>query len=206
MRLLWRVVRELHADAAWGCLPAALLGWLAADLAGGIAHWLCDRYGSERTPILGSLLIRPFRQHHCDPLAMTRHGFLELWGNNALVIAPLLAGAALRKLPLEPVAPATVARDVALLAFALAVLATNAIHRWAHLLEVPRAVAWLQQRGLLLSPAEHARHHVGPHDRAYCVTSGWCNAPLERLGLFRRLERALARLRLHPDRAGTGVA
>ena len=206
VRLLWRVVRGLGPDAAWWCLPAALLGWLTADLVSGIAHWLCDRYGSERTPLLGSALIRSFREHHADPLAMTRHGFLELCGNNALVMVPVLAAAAQRELPLARGAPAGLALDVCVLVFGLAIFATNAIHRWAHLSDAPRPVAWLQRHRVLLSPAEHARHHVGAHDRAYCVTSGWCNAPLDRLRLFRRLERGLARVGLYPAGGGTGVA
>lgn len=188
------------------CLPAAVLGWLGADLASGIAHWLCDRYGSERTPLLGPVLIRPFREHHADPLAMTRHGFLELCGNNALAVAPVLAAAALGDPPSEAALPLGLLLDVSVLVFGLAILATNAIHRWAHLPEAPRGVAWLQRHRVLLSPAAHARHHAAAHDGAYCVTSGWCNAPLDRLRLFRRLERGLARLGLQPDGVGPDVA
>ncbi len=177
---------------AWWPLLAASVwaGVCAADLATGATHWLFDSFFEETTPWLGPAFVRPFREHHRDPSAIVRHGFLEVSGNNALALAPLLwlSIPAARDFGLELASSAG-------LSFALAGVAaafvTNQIHRWAHAERAPRPVRWLQRRRWILSPGEHARHHAGAHDCAYCVTTGWLNAPLDRLGAFRGLEAAL---------------
>jgi plasmanylethanolamine desaturase len=65
---------------------------------------------------------------------------------------------------------------------------TNQIHQWAHLPHPPALVRALQQCGVLLGRTEHAAHHARPYDRQYCITTGWCNRPLDAIGFFRRLE------------------
>lgn len=42
--------------------------------------------------------------------------------------------------------------------------------------------------------AEHATHHARPYDAHYCITTGWCNRPIEALGLFRWIEAGVTRL------------
>jgi hypothetical protein len=56
---------------------------------------------------------------------------------------------------------------------------------------------------VILSPERHAKHHTPPHDGHFCITSGWLSEPLDRIGLFRALERIVAALRpslLHRER------
>jgi ubiquitin-conjugating enzyme E2 variant len=169
---------------------AAHAGVCAADLATGATHWCFDRFFDETTPGVGPAFVRPFRAHHLDPAAIVRHGFLEVSGNNALALTPLLWGC----LSSAPAFGTGLARTT-WLTFALAGIATafvsNQAHRWAHAASAPRAVRWLQRRGILLSPEAHARHHRGAHDRAYCVATGWMNPFVDGLGVFRALERAL---------------
>ncbi len=173
-------------------LPALLagvgVGLVLADLATGLVHWLGDRCFSEETPVLGAVLIRPFREHHVDPQAITRHGVFEVMGNNALVTLPLVALTAHQ----APALGSGLALTFAVSAgWTLAVVAvvSNPIHRWAHMRRVPRSVAWLQRRGLILSPIHHARHHRGPHDVCYCVATGWMNPWLDRTGWLRERTR-----------------
>jgi ubiquitin-conjugating enzyme E2 variant len=181
----------------WGwaaLLLAAPLGYVLADFLSGCAHWFCDRFFEERTPVIGALLIAPFREHHADPQAITRHGFLELNGNSALALAPLAAwlwwsGDALGEGFGGMLARATVVFG------ALALVATNQLHRWAHEAAPPRVVRWLQGRGLILRPEQHARHHRPPHEGAYCITAGWLNAPLDRVRFFARCESAVRGLK-----------
>jgi ubiquitin-conjugating enzyme E2 variant len=118
---------------AWwpGLVLAGLAGVCAADLATGAAHWLFDRCFGESTPGVGPAFVRPFREHHRDPTAIVGHGFLEVSGNNALALSPLLwlcAGLA-RDFGRDPAASAW-------LAFGLVAIVTafvsNQIHRWAH--------------------------------------------------------------------------
>jgi ubiquitin-conjugating enzyme E2 variant len=183
---------DTAAPAAWwpALALAALAGVCAADLATGAAHWLFDGFFDESTPGLGPAFVRPFREHHRDPAAIVRHGFLEVSGNNALALSPLLWLAA----PLAGGFGHAFATSAGL-AFGLAAIAaafvSNQIHRWAHAERVPHAVRWLQRRRWILSPEAHARHHVGAHDRAYCVATGWMNPLADGLGLFRALERVL---------------
>lgn len=185
-----RLAVATSAGGTWWVLVPALLGAaLCADLVSGVVHWTCDRFFSERTPLLGAMLIRPFREHHRDPLAITRHGFFELCGNNALaVVVPVL-------LLVVAGPPRTGARAIGghafVLFFAASVFATNLFHKWAHAGQIGRLAVWLQASGLILSPAAHARHHAGDFSRGYCVTTGWMNRPLDALRLLPRCEAAL---------------
>jgi ubiquitin-conjugating enzyme E2 variant len=65
---------------------------------------------------------------------------------------------------------------------------TNQIHYWAHMERPPALVAWLQRRRLILSPEHHRVHHASPFATHYCITTGWCNPLLARLGWWRMLE------------------
>lgn len=188
-----RLGRALLAGAPWsGLLPAFAVAVLAADLVSGVVHWIGDRFFDERTPVLGAMLIRPFREHHRDPLAITRHGFFELCGNNALaVLLPVL----LLVLHGGPSPDAwSITGHAFVLFFAAAVFATNQFHKWAHATQSARPVRWLQASGSILSPAAHARHHRDDFSRGYCVTTGWMNAPLDALRVLPRCEAALRRL------------
>lgn len=177
---------------AWLLAVAALFGWLIADFLSGLAHWALDTWGSVRTPWLGPGFIRPFREHHRDEHAITTHDFIETNGASCLACLPLLIAATL--LPLT--GDAAVALQSLLLATALGVLATNQCHKWAHTApkHLSPAVRLAQRLRLVLPPAMHRRHHTPPFDSHYCTASGWLNAPLEAIGFFRCLERAIARL------------
>lgn len=181
-----------HATAADGLrlLAAAGLGLLAADLASGIVHWACDTWGSINTPLLGRAFLRPFREHHVDALAITRHDFIETNGNNCLVALPVTALALLP--PLGAEAPGGTFLAAFLLSLGLATMATNQIHKWAHQAAPPRLVATLQRWRLLLPAAHHAAHHRPPYATDYCITLGWLDAPLRAIDFFGRLERAIA--------------
>jgi len=158
---------------------AALCGWLLADLFSGLVHWALDSFGSVRTPVVGPAFIRPFREHHADPLAITRHDFVEINGSNCLACSPLLVGAS--GMPLE--AAILVGAQAVMLFTALGVLATNQCHKWAHMepARVPALVRWAQRAGLVLSPEHHQLHHSAPFDSHFCTSNGWLNASLDRL-------------------------
>jgi len=182
--LAGRLGRALVEPRALALVLAGIpLGWLAADLLSGIVHWFCDRFFEETSPVIGRVLIAPFREHHRDPLAMTRHGFLELTGNSCFGLLPVLLAVAAGR--------GGIVADAAIVAGAVAVGATNFFHKWAHAGDVPPAVAWLQARRLILPPAHHADHHREDHAGRYCVTAGWLNGLVDGLGVFRRLERWL---------------
>jgi ubiquitin-conjugating enzyme E2 variant len=184
-------LRTSRAPEQWLVLVAALpAGYGLADLCSGLVHWFGDTFFEEDTPVLGALFIAPFREHHRDPLALTRHTFGELNGSNCLGVAPLLAAAGMLR---DEVAENTLALfglDV-LLTFSLFIAVTNQFHSWAHLPQVPRVVRWLQRRGLILIPERHLRHHQNGSTSAYCVTTGWMNRLLDETNLLSICERAL---------------
>jgi ubiquitin-conjugating enzyme E2 variant len=186
--LVWLVVHlwpALH-HSPWWLLTAALAGYLAADFLSGLVHWGADTWCSVDVPVLGKALLRPFREHHLDPTAITRHDFVETNGNNCLVSLPTLALA----LVLSPSNPEEQNPfwSAFLGAIVLWVMFTNQFHKWAHL-EAPRGVvALLQRLHLVLPPAHHATHHTYPFTRSYCITTGWMNGPLNWMGFFPTLE------------------
>jgi len=187
---LFRLI--VAADSALWVVMTALCGWLAADLLSGVVHWAFDTWGSVHTPLVGARFIRPFREHHWDPHAMTRHDFVETNGSSCLAALMLLgvAGAL-------PADSGVWAMTHAIFVFvALGVVITNQCHKWAHLplAEVPRPVRLAQRLRLILRPEDHLRHHVRPFDSHYCTAAGWLNRPLAAIGFFRALERAIIAL------------
>jgi hypothetical protein len=188
-----RLVTEAPAPV-WGLagVLALLPGYALADAASGLLHWFADSFFEEDAPVLGRLLIAPFREHHRDAKGITHHGFLEVCGNNCAACLALLVPLWLL-LPAGALAPLGAATALALLLVTtFFVFATNGFHRWAHTDEVPAPIGWLQRRGWILSPEQHALHHSGDHDRAYCVTSGWLNAVFDGTGVLRGISQRAA--------------
>jgi len=194
LALAWRAAASVAWSAALPLVLAAgcLAGVLAADLLSGLVHFACDRFFGEHTPLIGALFIAPFREHHRDPRAIARHGFCELNGNNAIALVPWLA---LAHIGFQPASASLGCSfgQACLLGLTAAVAATNQLHSWAHLRDPPRIVRTLQRAGVILSPAAHRLHHRGDHTRAYCITTGWLNGPLDRHAVFARLEAAVRR-------------
>jgi plasmanylethanolamine desaturase len=174
------------------------LGFFVADVASGLVHWLCDTYFDPRTPLLGTVFIAPFREHHVDPGALARHGFLERNGNNCLVSVPLLLIGISRLEPDAVTQPADVVAAGLFVAASLTLCVTNQIHAWAHGANTPKPIRVLQRAGILITPERHARHHRG--DRAYAVVSGWSNALLDRV--LARTEVLLAAFGAKPSGSG----
>jgi ubiquitin-conjugating enzyme E2 variant len=168
----------------WWTPIALVAGMAAADFASGLVHWGADTWGRDDLPVIGPRLLVPFRVHHVNPHDILRRGFVEANGDVAVLAVPLLL--ALRPVPVET------AWGGAVSAFAFAFcgvgMMTNQIHLWAHMPSPPRPVRWLQDCRVILGRVDHAAHHRRPYDGHYCITTGWCNRPLEAIGFFRGLE------------------
>ncbi len=188
--MLLRVAPAIYSGGEWFAAFLGILGgYLLADLLAGTVHWIADRFFDPKTPLLGTMLIAPFREHHEDVLEITRHDFYEVSGNNALVTIPIVILLAAIPSPVGFLAQLVSVMGASL---TLALFATNQFHSWAHSSSPPGWVQRLHGWGLILTPERHARHHRLDHDRAYCVTSGWLNPMLDRIGFFQRLERIFA--------------
>jgi len=191
--LVTRLAVEVRGPLGALAVAAGIAGgWLGADLVSGVVHWLADHYGSVDTPLIGGAFVRTFREHHADPLAITRHDFIETNGDSALVTAPYLGAIALLWPAAPGLAPVAFVHAFAV-ALGLGVVVTTQAHKWAHSTRPPRLVRLLQRRRILLSPRHHDGHHRGGHDSHYCITTGWLDPLLARADVWRRLERALTR-------------
>ena len=181
--LAWRVAWTLEMGQWW--VPVALLaGLAAADAASGLVHWAADTWGRDDCPLIGPRLLVPFRVHHVNPDDFLRRRFVDTNGDVALVAIPILL--ALLAVPLDSAWGQIGALSG--LGFCGLGMFTNQIHQWAHMPAPPAPVRALQACGLLLGRTAHAAHHARPYDRHYCITTGWCNRPLDAVGFFRRLE------------------
>jgi ubiquitin-conjugating enzyme E2 variant len=123
-----------------------------------------------------------------NPEDILERDFIDCNGDVAMLACPVLVTAAVTPLSEE----LACAASVFLAAFGAISLPTNLVHRWAHMRRPPRAVAWLQRRGWILSREVHAGHHAAPHTTRYCIATGWCNSALEAIGFFPALERAIS--------------
>jgi ubiquitin-conjugating enzyme E2 variant len=173
-------------ERPWVVLTAALLGYLAADLVSGLVHWAADTWGSPDLPVIGPAVLQPFREHHRDPLAITRHDFVETNGNNCLACLPFM-GLAIWLAP-KPGEAGSVFLSSFLGALVFWELLTNQFHKWAHLPAPPPLIAALQRWHLILPPAHHQLHHTRPFNSHYCITTGWLNGPLGWARAFPLLE------------------
>jgi plasmanylethanolamine desaturase len=184
-----------HVDLWQWWIPLAFLGGVAAaDFGSGLVHWGADTWGRDDCPVIGHRLLVPFRVHHINPDDFLRRRFVDTNGDVAFLAIPVLV--VLNSVRLDSAWGAPIA--VAGFAFCGIGSMTNQIHQWSHMPLPPRPIRILQSAGLLLGGAEHAAHHERPYDCHYCITTGWCNRPLEAIGFFRRLERVITFL--------TGVA
>lgn len=189
--LWWHLSPALVLHPFLGIL-GLLGGYVLADFVSGIVHWLGDTWGTTKTPLFGQTFIRPFREHHLDETAITRHDFIETNGGNCFASLFILIPANL--LVPETWGSISLFLYTVFASTTLSIFGTNQFHKWAHNLEVPAFIRWLQNQRLILSPTHHAKHHANPFDRYYCITVGWLNPFLTRINFFRKLEKAVTRL------------
>jgi len=189
---IWIEERSIRADARHLLsVPAAIVtGLLMADLVSGLVHWAFDSWGSTNIPVVGTLFIRPFREHHVDPKSITRHDFFETNGNNCLSTLPIQLGA----LALDPSSAFQAFIATTVIFFVFFVGFTGQIHKFAHSDNPPRIIRWFQKRRIILSTDHHEWHHGAPFDRNYCITVGFWDKPLDRLGIYRMMERAITKV------------
>lgn len=188
----WLGLRISQHISHWdvSCCLAIFLGWIVADFVSGCVHWLADTWGSESMPWIGPRFLKPFRVHHVTPTSFVECSFMDTNGDTALIGIPFLMS--VFWVPIDT--PIGFWITVLMVSFCICALPTNQIHQWAHMPNPPRAVQWLQRIGVILSIDAHRRHHAGDHDGHYCITTGFCNRLLERMGFFRWLERGVTRM------------
>lgn len=163
-----------------------LAGWVFTDFACGVIHWAGDTWGRTSMPIVGRMFVRSFREHHVDPAAITRHGTVQVLGEQALVAVPVIAALRLY----DPADDDSLGQAllVGMYVTVVAAMAANLFHRWAHMARPPLLARLLQRAGLIISFRHHARHHLPPYTQSYCIAIGWLNPVLDRVRFWRGLE------------------
>lgn len=168
-------------DAVLLVIAQLLLGWLIADVIGGLVHWIEDRVLTERVPVLGRHVVAPNRRHHAEPMAFAAGTLIARNGTT-------IAAAGVASLLWWWLAGASVVWAAASIGGAV----SSHVHYLAHLPKRgSRFVRVLQEIGLFQSPAHHAGHHRPPSDRRYCVLTDWSNPVLDAIGVWALLERLL---------------
>ncbi|MCX6956140.1 MAG: hypothetical protein NTV51_28725 [Verrucomicrobia bacterium] len=157
---------------------------MLADFLAGVVHWLEDAYGSEDTPVVGPLLIRPNIVHHHYPRFFTR---LSWWQSSwdLLLLGGVIVGAAAWFGLLS----------WQLWLFVAISINANQVHKWSHRTraENGRVISFLQDIRVLQTPHHHALHHTDPKNTYYCPVTNLVNPILERLRFWPRLEALIER-------------
>ena len=188
---LYFSLSQLHElELLWLALLAIPLSLVLGDLVSGLVHWTADTYFSEETPIIGQSLVKPFRLHHLYPRDICTHDLVTTVGNVCIIAVPVLAFCIYLLWTWD---------DSSWLAFlilcvalmSLATVLTNQFHKWAHEEQPSRMVRLLQRTRLVLAPAHHQVHHTKPFNMHYCITNGWLNPLLNKVGFFRGMEAGL---------------
>ncbi|PIK58040.1 hypothetical protein BSL78_05019 [Apostichopus japonicus] len=174
-------------------LIAGLFGIIVADFFSGLVHWGADSYGSVTLPIVGKAFIRPFREHHIDPTAITRHDFIETNGDNFMIAVVLLTPNALQfYFGNESSIQSSYSIQSFFFLLSVFVTLTNQIHKWSHTyFGLPWWVTLLQDLHVILPRRHHRVHHVAPHETFFCITTGWLNYPMEKYAFWTNLEKCI---------------
>lgn len=165
------------------------LSYIGADFMSGLVHFLCDNFGSPETPYLGPSFIKSFRDHHTDPKGITRHDFIEVNGSNCIISLPVIMICYYTFPHSESLW--WLAFSLFIMFLVLFVFLTNQFHKWAHQDNPPELIKKLQSINLILSVEHHSVHHTSPHDKYYCITCGWLNPVLTKIGFFEITEKVL---------------
>jgi ubiquitin-conjugating enzyme E2 variant len=183
--LTWQVAAEVSERVSLpiGVLVVMLVvaAYAVADLASGVVHFLLDNFGSPDTPLIGQKFVKPFRDHHDDPMAMTRGDFIAVNADNVFICLPVIIPTVFFLEPHQH--PYS---GVFIVGLVTGVIMTNQLHKWAHMPVVPRLVAAAQRTGIVLSKQHHSVHHSGGYDRNYCITWGRLDTLLNRLVALRK--------------------
>ncbi|MES1240177.1 MAG: fatty acid desaturase CarF family protein [Acidobacteriota bacterium] len=184
------VMREAAPSWPWIAL-AVLAGFYAADLGSGLLHWAFDTWFDENIEFLRRMVLQ-VREHHVYPNRIFHISFLHDAGTLSWIALLLTAPVILGSILAGP-GPIAICLILASAIFNVLLVTMLAFHKCGHRARQPFWIRLLQKSGLLLSVHHHSQHHQGNHDYNYCLINGWADQTLGRLGLFRGLERMIAR-------------
>ena len=167
------------------------IAWLFADFLSGIFHWWEDRYLTGKSGVrFIDKIAKDNELHHKSPTELTRHTY---WYNinGSIQYSSLIAG----------ILFLLSTHIVLCLGFFFLGFA-NLVHRFSHETRhrIPSLIRILQWSGVFISPDHHVIHHVDGRmlvskkraHREFCVMSNLLNPLLDKMKLWRRLERLVS--------------
>lgn len=157
-----------------------VLTLLAIDFVSGLVHWAEDTFGTEQTPLLGKWIVIPNVKHHEDPSEFTHKSWLHSsWDLLVATVIIALVCWYFDRLTWH--------------VWLFCILGANAnqLHKYAHLPEksTPFFVLIFVKLRILQSAKNHAFHHTGEKNKAYCVITPYLNPILDSIGFWRFLEK-----------------
>jgi ubiquitin-conjugating enzyme E2 variant len=182
-----------HPPSALAVFASLVAAIFVADFVSGLFHWAFDTWFDESIAPLRRSVVT-VREHHIFPNRIFRVKFHEeigtlAWNASVFTAVPIL-------LILSGMAGSgawTAYIVLMAVVFNLLLIFMLEFHKCGHRTRNPAWVRALQRSGLLLSRDHHLKHHRGNHDINYCLVTGWADLTLGRLGVFRLLERLIAR-------------
>jgi ubiquitin-conjugating enzyme E2 variant len=171
---------------------------MLADFLAGVVHWLEDAYGTEDTPVVGPLVIRPNIVHHHFPRFFTRLTWWESSWELALLGAATVGAAWWFG-----------ALSWQVWVFVAISVNANQVHKWSHRTRAENGpvISFFQDIRVLQTPHHHALHHTDPKNTFYCPVTNLVNPLLERIQFWPRLEAVIERttgLRHRDDTSNRG--
>ena len=152
----------------------------AADFVSGFVHWAQDTFGTEETPLWGKWVVAPNILHHNRPAAFTKNNWIQSSWDLTLLSLIILA----------------ISWIFGVLTWAVWVFCifganANQIHKYTHLPKrsIPFVIKALQKLRLLQNAKDHARHHSGDNNMAYCLITPFLNPIMDKLRFWRMLEK-----------------
>jgi len=188
----WLLLNWRAAEVSpWTVIAALLVGYFLADVASGLVHWATDTWFDER--VFFGRRIAIAREHHTHPKNILGYSFLEhaTVGStpSALFIGPFAVITAL-----SPTSGFTFGLMIVFLVISVCLLFGTSLHNLGHRRCSSVLLRWAQRFRLVMSPEHHSAHHCGDHTIRYCTVNGWADYPLDRLDVWRWLERRIERV------------
>lgn len=156
---------------------------MIADFFTGLFHWLEDTYGTPDIPIVGKYVIAPNIDHHKNPGNLgTQGSFFTRTRISFLLTAPII---------LLFYFFGHLTWHVWVIAGLTAI--GNQVHAFAHgACKKNKVLKFLHKFKIIQTPKNHAKHHVPPFDKDFCVLTNFVNPILETIRFWKIIEILLA--------------
>lgn len=156
---------------------------LIADFITGFFHWLEDTYGVPGDSWLSRNIWEPNILHHKSPSLMGMTNFIAR--NYIQWIAAFVVVTVIYMLGYG---------SWQLIFIGIVASFANEVHKWNHSAKNNWIIELLQDMCLIQTKLHHAKHHLKPYNRNYCILTNWLNPVLELVYFWRALEFLLSPL------------